>query len=77
MIEKIENNISQKVGLGFFITVVLGFFALVLSQPYITKYLLLFVGAFVALVIASFFVLGTWKLKEELENEDWPYSHTS
>jgi hypothetical protein len=27
-------------------------------------------------VIASFFVLGTWKLKEELENEDWPYSNT-
>tara|TARA_Y100001937_G_scaffold121486_1_gene180339 strand:+ start:83 stop:316 length:234 start_codon:yes stop_codon:yes gene_type:complete len=77
MIEQIENNLSQKISSGVFIMITIGFFGLVLSQPYISEYLLSFVGAFVALMIASFFVLGTWKLKEELESEDRPHSHTS
>ena len=67
MIEKIENNISQKVGLGFFITVIIGFLGLVISQPYITKYLFSFMGFFIALILCSFFVLGVWKVKEALD----------
>ena len=49
MLDKIENNISQKVGLGFFLTVVIGFLGLVLSQPYITQYKFAFMGFFIAL----------------------------
>ena len=67
MIEKIESNISQKVGLGFFITVIIGFLGLVISQPYITKYLFSFMGFFIALILCSFFVLGVWKVKEALD----------
>lgn len=69
MIEKIEENISQKAGLGMLIMVVIGFFGLVLSQPYISLYLFSFVGFFIALVIVSFFILGMWKVKEALESE--------
>ena len=35
MLDKIEHNISQNAGLGFFITVIIGFVGLVISQPYI------------------------------------------
>ena len=70
MIEKIESNISQKAGLGFFITVVIGFLGLVLSQPYITKYLFSFMGFFIALTICSFFVLGVWKVREVLDENN-------
>ena len=67
MLEQIEKNLSQKTGLGFFIMIVIGFVGLVLSQPYITQYLLSFVGFFVALMICSFFVLGVWKVREVLD----------
>jgi uncharacterized membrane protein YeaQ/YmgE (transglycosylase-associated protein family) len=67
MIERIERNISQKAGLGFFITVIIGFLGLVISQPYITKYLFSFMGFFIALIICSFFVLGVWKVRETLD----------
>ena len=78
MIEKIEENISQKVGLGIFVMVVMGFFGLVLSQPYISLYKFSFMGFFVALLVVSFFILGMWKVKEALESdENWPYSFTS
>ena len=78
MIERIEQNISQKAGLGMFVMVVIGFFGLVLSQPYISLYLFSFIGFFIALVIVSFFILGMWKVKEALESdENWPYSFTS
>ena len=76
MLDKIENNISQKVGLGFFLTVVIGFLGLVLSQPYITQYKFAFMGFFIALIICSFFVLGVWKVKEALD-ENWPHRITS
>jgi len=68
MLDKIENNISQKVGLGFFLTVVIGFLGLVLSQPYITQYKFAFMGFFIALIICSFFVLGVWKVRETLDD---------
>jgi uncharacterized membrane protein YeaQ/YmgE (transglycosylase-associated protein family) len=68
MLDKIENNISQKVGLGFFLTVVIGFLGLVLSQPYITQYRFAFMGFFIALIICSFFVLGVWKVREALDD---------
>jgi uncharacterized membrane protein YeaQ/YmgE (transglycosylase-associated protein family) len=68
MIEKIENNISQKVGLGFFLTVIIGFLGLVISQPYIAKYKFAFMGFFIALILCSFFVLGVWKVKEALDD---------
>jgi len=67
MLDKIENNISQNAGLGFFITVIIGFVGLVVSQPYITQYLFSFVGFFIALIICSFFVLGMWKVREALD----------
>lgn len=70
MLEQIEKNISQKTGLGFFIMIVIGFVGLVLSQPYITQYLLSFVGFFVALMICSFFVLGVWKVREVLDESN-------
>jgi len=68
MLEQIEKNLSQKVGLGFFLTVIIGFVGLVLSQPYITQYLFSFVGFFIALMICSFFVLGVWKVRESLDD---------
>ena len=67
MLDKIEHNISQNAGLGFFITVVIGFVGLVISQPYITQYLFSFVGFFIALIICGFFVLGVWKVRESLD----------
>ena len=67
MLDKIEHNISQSAGLGFFITVIIGFVGLVISQPYITQYLFSFIGFFVALMICSFFVLGVWKVRESLD----------
>ena len=70
MLEQIEKNISQKTGLGFFIMIVIGVVGLVLSQPYITQYLLSFVGFFVALMICSFFVLGVWKVREVLDESN-------
>jgi|TARA_B100000519_G_scaffold191044_1_gene191073 uncharacterized membrane protein YeaQ/YmgE (transglycosylase-associated protein family) len=70
MLEQIEKNLSQKTGLGFFIMIVIGFVGLVLSQPYITQYLLSFVGFFVALMICSFFVLGVWKVREVLDESN-------
>ena len=70
MLEQIEKNLSQKTGLGFFIMIVIGFVGLVLSQPYITQYLLSFVGFFVALTICSFFVLGVWKVREVLDESN-------
>tara|TARA_B100001113_G_scaffold288845_1_gene244729 strand:+ start:287 stop:502 length:216 start_codon:yes stop_codon:yes gene_type:complete len=70
MIERIEQNISQKAGLGMFVMVVMGFFGLVLSQPYISLYLFSFIGFFIALVIVSFFILGMWKVKEALESDE-------
>ena len=70
MLEQIEKNISQKTGLGFFIMIVIGFVGLVLSQPYITQYLLSFVGFFIALMICSFFVLGVWKVREVLDESN-------
>ena len=70
MIERIEQNISQKAGLGMFVMVVIGFFGLVLSQPYISLYLFSFIGFFIALVIVSFFILGMWKVKEALESDE-------
>ena len=70
MLEQIEKNISQKTGLGFFIMIVIGFVGLVLSQPYITQYLLSIVGFFVALMICSFFVLGVWKVREVLDESN-------
>ena len=70
MLEQIEKNLSQKTGLGFFIMIVMGFVGLVLSQPYITQYLLSFVGFFVALMICSFFVLGVWKVREVLDESN-------
>ena len=70
MLERIEKNISQKTGLGFFIMIVIGFLGLVLSQPYITQYLLSFVGFFIALMICSFFVLGVWKVREVLDESN-------
>tara|TARA_B100001113_G_scaffold193185_1_gene158400 strand:+ start:359 stop:565 length:207 start_codon:yes stop_codon:yes gene_type:complete len=66
MIEQIEKNISQNVGLGFFVMIVIGFLGLVLSQPYISQYLFSFVGFFIALIICSFFILGVWKVREVL-----------
>ena len=69
MLDKIEHNISQNAGLGFFITVIIGFVALVISQPYITKYLFSFMGFFIALTICSFFVLGVWKVRESLDEK--------
>ena len=68
MLEQIEKNLSQKAGLGFFLTVIIGFVGLVLSQPYITQYLFSFVGFFIALMICSFFVLGVWKVRESLDD---------
>ena len=68
MLEQIEKNLSQKVGLGFFLTVIIGFVGLVLSQPYITQYLFSFIGFFIALIICSFFVLGVWKVREALDD---------
>ena len=70
MLEQIEKNLSQKTGLGFFIMIVIGVVGLVLSQPYITQYLLSFVGFFVALMICSFFVLGVWKVREVLDESN-------
>lgn len=70
MLEQIEKNLSQKTGLGFFLMIVIGFVGLVLSQPYITQYLLSFVGFFVALMICSFFVLGVWKVREVLDESN-------
>ena len=70
MLEQIEKNLSQKTGLGFFIMIVIGYVGLVLSQPYITQYLLSFVGFFVALMICSFFVLGVWKVREVLDESN-------
>jgi uncharacterized membrane protein YeaQ/YmgE (transglycosylase-associated protein family) len=70
MLKQIEKNLSQKTGLGFFIMIVIGFVGLVLSQPYITQYLLSFVGFFVALMICSFFVLGVWKVREVLDESN-------
>ena len=70
MLEQIEKNLSQKTGLGFFIMIVIGFVGLVLSQPYITQYLLSFVGFFVALMVCSFFVLGVWKVREVLDESN-------
>jgi|TARA_B100000131_G_scaffold177529_1_gene171325 ABC-type uncharacterized transport system permease subunit len=70
MLDKIEHNISQNAGLGFFITVIIGFVALVISQPYITKYLFSFMGFFIALTICSFFVLGVWKVREALDENN-------
>ena len=70
MLEQIEKNLSQKVGLGFFLTVIIGFVGLVLSQPYITQYLFSFVGFFIALMICSFFVLGVWKVRESLDESN-------
>ncbi len=67
MLDKIEHIIPQKAGLGFFITVVIGFAGLVVSQPYITQYLFSFVGFFIALIICGFFVLGVWKVRESLD----------
>ena len=52
------------------VMVVIGFFGLVLSQPYISLYLFSFVGFFIALVIVSFFILGMWKVKEALESDE-------
>ena len=68
MIEQIEKNISQKTGLGFLIMIVMGFVALVLSQPYIIYYRFSFIGFFIALTICSFFVLGVWKVRETLDD---------
>ena len=70
MLEQIEKNISQKTGLGFFLMIVIGFVGLVLSQPYVTQYLLSFVGFFIALMICSFFVLGVWKVREVLDESN-------
>ena len=70
MLEQIEKNLSQKTGLGFFVMIVIGFLGLVLSQPYITQYLLSFVGFFIALMICSFFVLGVWKVREVLDESN-------
>ena len=70
MLEQIEKNLSQKAGLGFFLTVIIGFVGLVLSQPYITQYLFSFVGFFIALMICSFFVLGVWKVRESLDESN-------
>ena len=67
MLDKIEHNISQNAGLGFFI---IGFVGLVISQPYITKYLFSFMGFFIALTICSFFVLGVWKVREALDENN-------
>tara|TARA_B100000614_G_scaffold210618_1_gene193704 strand:- start:109 stop:321 length:213 start_codon:yes stop_codon:yes gene_type:complete len=70
MLDKIEHNISQNAGLGFFMTVVIGFVGLVVSQPYITQYLFSFIGFFIALIICSFFVLGIWKVRESLDENN-------
>ena len=70
MLEQIEKNLSQKTGLGFFLMIVIGFVGLVLSQPYVTQYLLSFVGFFIALMICSFFVLGVWKVREVLDESN-------
>ena len=70
MLDKIEHNISQNAGLGFFMTVVIGFVGLVVSQPYITQYLFSFIGFFIALIICSFFVLGIWKVRESLDESN-------
>ena len=70
MLDKIEHNISQNAGLGFFMTVVIGFVGLVVSQPYITQYLFSFIGFFIALLICSFFVLGVWKVRESLDENN-------
>ena len=70
MLDKIEHNISQNAGLGFFMTVIIGFVGLVISQPYITQYLFSFIGFFIALIICSFFVLGIWKVRESLDESN-------
>ena len=70
MLEQIEKNLSQKTGLGFFLMIVIGFVGLVLSQPYVTQYLLSFVGFFIALMICSFFILGVWKVREVLDESN-------
>ena len=70
MLEQIEKNLSQQVGLGFFVMIIIGFVGLVLSQPYITQYLFSFIGFFIALIICSFFVLGIWKVRESLDENN-------
>ena len=70
MIEQIERNLSQRAGLGFFIMIVIGFLALVINQPYITNLKFSFMGFFIALTICSFFVLGVWKVRETLDENN-------
>ncbi len=69
MIEQIEKNISQKTGLGFLIMIVMGFVALVLSQPYIIYYRFSFIGFFIALLLTSFFLLCVWKVIQGFDEE--------
>ena len=70
MIEQIERNLSQRAGLGFFIMIVIGFLALVINQPYIANLKFSFMGFFIALTICSFFVLGVWKVREALDENN-------
>jgi hypothetical protein len=65
VIEQIEKNISQKTGLGFLIMIVMGFVALVLSQPYIIYYRF----SFIALLLTSFFLLCVWKVIQGFDEE--------
>ena len=70
MIDKIEKSLLDRVGSSILITLFLSFLFTVIFQSYVDKYQLAFLGFFVASLLVSIFLFATWKLKEELENNE-------
>jgi len=70
MIDKIEKSLVDRVGSSILITLFLSFLFTVIFQSYVAKYQLAFLGFFAASLLVSIFLFATWKLKEELENNE-------
>ena len=70
MIDKIEKSLVDRVGSSIFITLFLSLLFTVIFQSYVAKYQLAFFGFFAATLLVSIFLFATWKLKEELENNE-------
>tara|TARA_B110000438_G_C15777294_1_gene634641 strand:+ start:1486 stop:1701 length:216 start_codon:yes stop_codon:yes gene_type:complete len=70
MIDKIEKSLVDRVGSSILITLFLSFLFTVIFQSYVAKYQLAFLGFFVASLLVSILLFATWKLKEELENNE-------
>lgn len=70
MIDKIEKSLVDRIGASILITLFLSFLFTVIFQSYVTKYQLSFLGFFGASLLVALLLFATWKLKDELENNE-------